>query len=476
MSVDMEDLLARALNEAGERYVAGPPPTDLFMKRYVRRRALKTIAALTVAAAVIVGMALGLNSHGRKIEPIHPTPSPTVTSTGVLLPTNSSSLVQLSGISQNVAWGFTVDKKGGTHLWRTTNGGRTWHLADVNLSWAPGMSSIGAEFPDANKAFVQTSAGDFWFITSDGGTTWRFITLPRRQGPKPTDTYFFGADTTDDWFQALDNQTIFWTVAYGYGPDWICANSAPQQCDGKHKHPNRTVDRIFMLQGKTWAELAPAPFAGPLHFIDRAHVWGITDDHYGVDQSLNRRVFWRSSDGARTWSRSTLPGTLAFLVQPTFPTVQDGFALAIVTPSFKISSVKRERSPIFVIATHDGGATWATTAVLDAPEPMNTFYPEEGSLFATDPSHLLIALGNTIRVSADSGFTFESVPLAQREDAKHHIWTVRSVSFQDLMHGWALVSCQNLGARFLNTPPGCGTYVLLTGDGGQTWRLSKPPG
>src|SRR5262249_22919320 len=161
----------------------------------------KAAATFLIAAAAATGIALGVRTANRKVEPIRPSPTPSIgLPTGPALKTNGARVGSLAGISTDAAWAVTDDSDGGAHLWRTGDRAAHWLEVTGNLpSWAPGLDPSHAVFPDRDNAYVHSAAGDFWFITSNGGKTWSFITLPRHQGPNPTDTYTFENPSDSAW-------------------------------------------------------------------------------------------------------------------------------------------------------------------------------------------------------------------------------------------------------------------------------------
>lgn len=190
---------------------------------------------------------------------------------------------------------------------------------------------------------------------------------------------------------------------------------------------------------------------------------------FGADTALllsagpgDQSRIYRTVDGGRTWSlrfRNTEPD--AFLDCFDFWTRDHGIAFS--------DAVRGEH---FLLETFDGGVTWARMP----PDRLPAALPGEGSfassgtcVAASGTGTAFVGLGNTGRTrvmrTTDGGSTWavSETPIAAGEAVG-----IGSVVAFDPMRAVAL------GGEF-GRPDARGTYVALTGDGGQTWTPGASP-
>ena len=202
----------------------------------------------------------------------------------------------------------------GASLWRTTDGGRTWALAerldgvDV-LAIAPvgssGVVAVGGRTTGSGTTPIA-------FLSGDGGRTWRPVAVPGRG--------------------------ILRAVAFGDGSRGVAAGNffAAVTADG----------------GRTWTEvpLADLPDLAAAA-ADPGHISLAGQDIHG------QPVVLTSTDGGRTWASSVVlagQGRVQALARDGAVLWAGGF----VEPN--------DRAP-FLRVSADGGATWAAAST---PEPV----------------------------------------------------------------------------------------------------------
>jgi photosystem II stability/assembly factor-like uncharacterized protein len=177
-------------------------------------------------------------------------------------------------------------------LLHTTDGGKTWNEANVNLY---GCDLSGWQFfaPHLFTFLAYCDAGDhaanpqvYWYRTSDNGATWQRTTLPTNV------IVSGGADSFAPQTFVL-NATTSWLV----GED---ADTGPVCCGAAYDLP--TVFQT-LNSGKTWTKIAPLPDAlkPPFGEVVPALNFDFVDDQTGwvIDHSGGLLA---TTDAGKTWT------------------------------------------------------------------------------------------------------------------------------------------------------------------------------
>lgn len=303
-------------------------------------------------------------------------PQPSETSTHTLTPADNfvptavvGSISSLHMFDATTGWAATYDR-----ALRTTDGGLHWRDVTPPAPSGPSLPSL-AVFPrSASEAWVARgldaggpgASESALSHTTDGGQTWRLVTLPVFAVAQIT-----FADATHGWMLA----------------------------DVDTAHDEQGVD-IFRTtdEGQTWAKVASAtnqPGALPL----QGRKTGLTfrDAHIGwatgagpldaVQTTAKASWLFTTHDGGATWQQQplALPTSLAqypwFYVAGVLPATFFSPDLGVL-PVAVGSQAAGGAVASFVYVTRNGGATWAPTAPVQS-------VPDATSL--PDPSHWWIA-------------------------------------------------------------------------------------
>jgi photosystem II stability/assembly factor-like uncharacterized protein len=214
--------------------------------------------------------------------------------------------------------------------------------------------------------------------------------------------------------------------------------------------------------GATWAKVASAgpstvgqpgalPFDGDKTGIgarDAMTAW-VT----GSDATPSFVWLYVTRDGGQTWQHQTLPLPPSFSGQvitnpPTFFNAQDGI-LPVIFIGAGIDSGA-------AYVTHDGGATWQSTAPIEAGE-FDFINANQG--WATNGA---ATGGSTLYATSDGGQHWTKLP------ANPNSQDIEVLNFVSAEIGWAI---DNPHAQFAPGP----TILLKTTDGGRTWTVVPFP-
>lgn len=218
---------------------------------------------------------------------------------------------------------------GGLHLWRTTDGARSWRLvSSVTFSPVPAGGIPFAQckefvsLVDAAHAFVTAwdpNSQPTIYRTADGGLTWRASKLP---DPAGFTTYGAG--------DALRANAV-----QRFGDSYLVTAEGSQ--------PSGLEEYVFLSEdgGATWSPIAKAPDAfgfavvtpsrwlvisndgSATETLDAGRTWhslatdymdaaGVASEFFFADPSVGygtvRGSIYRSVDGGRHWARIETPG------------------------------------------------------------------------------------------------------------------------------------------------------------------------
>lgn len=410
-----------------------------FLRRTRGSSRLIGLAAALLLAVLVGGLVTGLilvRSHGSTTgRPTAPTATlaPILTQTPTLGPTQTpgsapgmEGLVSIKMLDASNGWAIT----GQNHILRTADGANHWQdvtppsidppQADYsNLAYdffSPSVAWVYSYIRDANDTGGTTK----YYRTTNGGHLW--LSMVNR-GDVPGQIIF--TDSKDGW--------MFSSLGVASGSEGV---------------------DIFRTTngGVTWTKVASAspsinnppgalPFDGDKTGIgarDAMTAWVAGSD-------ANPLFVWLyvTRDGGKTWQHQTLPVPSSLASQvitnpPTFFNAQDGI-LPVVSAG----------GPSDLSVTHDGGATWQSTALIEAGE-FDFINANQG--WATNGS---ATGGSTLYSTSDGGQHWTKLP------ASPDFHDIDVLNFVSAEIGWAIDIPQVAPV----------TTLLKTSDGGQTWAV-----
>jgi photosystem II stability/assembly factor-like uncharacterized protein len=307
----------------------------------------------------------------------------------------------------------------------TADGGATWR--DATPSGIDASASVAASFLTSARGWVAAShsaSAITIYKTVDAGTTWTSVRL-RVPVPQYSPAAIQFLDPWHGWLLVNTGQTMNAQDSALYGTS-----------DG----------------GATWRRLSTLSVAGTFHFSDPSIGWLVGSNVTAAPYQL-----YATHDGGHTWQQHVIAdgiivqaGTSAVGL-PVFTSARDGY-LPIAT-----------NTTLDLLATHDGGATWARAAHFTTPDqgnptPMFTFHGVNGWLLD----------GAQLYGTHDTGRTWTPIRYSVSQPSLTLGATGTLVLAGDTT-GWAALrpfyTCQ--GAV-------CATsgVILQTTDGGQSWHVA----
>jgi photosystem II stability/assembly factor-like uncharacterized protein len=219
--------------------------------------------------------------------------------------------ISVSGVG--TVWGATICCNGGAPIHRSVDGGKTWQPLSVPFSAVSVIQAFGAQ-----DAIATTAEG--LFATGDGGSSWRRI----ESIPLFSESVTF-IDPEDAWTLHCDEHT--------------CVDSF----------------RVTSDNGDTWETRPLPPGATISQFLTSEIGWATRLDCPGTGIDCSTVIF-SSNDGGRTWDEA---GRVeASLANVTFVGPARGWAISY-----------DRAGGISIVATTDGGRTWARETVADGMFP-----------------------------------------------------------------------------------------------------------
>ena len=218
-------------------------------------------------------------------------------------------------------------------LYESHDGGTTW---SADRTTGEGVSGALA-FADANHGVIAGgAAGNLLIATSDGGRSWKRVTVPVAAGTSEQPTAFFSAPTFWDRTSGAitvnygdeNGPTAFGVlVTHDAGQSWTLASRvplAPTQSNAVAATfltptewlaiPDSGTLLTTIDAGRTWSTSPMSSLPGgvlPVTFVDPQHGWA----QVGLGVCLNfksdcqeRTGLYATSDGGRTW-RPIRPGS-----------------------------------------------------------------------------------------------------------------------------------------------------------------------
>jgi photosystem II stability/assembly factor-like uncharacterized protein len=350
----------------------------------------------------------------------------------------------------NQGWGIGGLSQASDHVFRTQDGGNTWHdVTPPQPAPAPGdaVAALGY-FKDASTGWVaygppadSSGVPPFMLVwsTQNGGSSWTYSAI---------DTSSANAVVfSPKYMEFTDNQNGRLMVVLGGGM--------------MHEY---VVIYATHDGGATWTDLPDSLWASGddiqsfaktgMVFVDSQNGW-LTRDAQGVDSAPH--VFY-TSDGGMTWTRIDLPapaGTTGWFDNNAcgmyYPFVLSPASAIFAMKCLDTSTYKIQHD--YLYSTGDGGHTWQSS-----PLPADFTIPDLGGALYFSDAQTGFAFGRRIYRTSNGGQT----------------WTFVQQVYWDGQ--FSVVSPSLVWAAVVSYDASFNKQVALvkTIDGGATWALLKP--
>lgn len=328
----------------------------------------------------------------------------------------------------------------------------------------PALTSVRMNTASSGWAILQLLHGTAVAHTSDGGATWRTLTVTRGtaiQVDSPTPDTAFVLENTCGKGSCSGTSVL---ATFDTGHTWQTLFQSTRFTGGSISFPSPSIGFIAgdlagsgaangalystTTAGLTWVVRAsPCVLSGPsaqaVSFLGPAH--GVLLCGGAAGSGEQPKTFYTTGDGGRTWSAvSSTAGS------PPAPSglPLSGYVHSMFFQSASTGFIGLDRSGIYM--TRDGGAIWQP--VFGTPLP--TASGQAFSVGFSDPEHgwLLAGDGPPLYTTADGGLTWQLVypPLSPST----------SISFFSTELGYAAGWTYD------------GATVLRTVNGGSTWTAA----
>ena len=355
---------------------------------------------------------------------------------------------------------------GGAGIFKSTDSGQTW----ATVYQTPGGSALTID-PGNHLRLAAVLAKTGAVIRSiDGGQTWtnggtlcQYCGRPLLADPTGSGALIAGGSISRDWgltLQPLNAPGPGAPVAIAFDPShagWIYVDSGT----GTLGHLALSTDF-----GATWTPKTspPTSFSAMLGLQ-------VDPDQPNVLVSANPDGFYKSSDGANSWTRQTGPGPFTTF----FPETHDPFALV----SHKCSAtggmfaIGSATGPTFHIDfSPDYGITWMTPQLSGITSvstgPGCTAYVTRPAGTSTDAFLAKVSSNGTVQWATYLGGSDNDVPIALAVDAQGNAYVTGNTTSQDFPMTVPLLGVKGQQYGFVTkfSPDGAIAWSALIGGEG----------
>jgi photosystem II stability/assembly factor-like uncharacterized protein len=333
----------------------------------------------------------------------------------------------------NSTQGFLLGD-GMDEFFKTTDSGKTWTKLQMDLNFQ-GVTSLYFTSADTGYATLWSNG---MLKTSDGGLTWKTISVPQ-MGP------FNAVDFTNHRTAYLVGMVGEILKTTNAGENWqilnnssiVLSNSNLVSVDFTDENTGFVVGGSDILKttdgGQHWKLAAQSTF--DLHSVS------FTDSLHGIcvggDWLHEYSCITSTSDGGKTWNESSSTVTDRYITKVRFVNANTGYAVGGNTNTFGG----------FIEKTTDAGNTWsAINTGLDNYWISDLSLPDENTIF-------LVGQSGQILKSNDAGATWQKQNTNTTE-------TLNAVFFSNASTGYIV---------------GDNRTILKTTNGGKTWIKQVSP-
>jgi hypothetical protein len=395
--------------------------------RFTRRHpaTLRVAAALAVVVAVVAGAAVW---QGRQTA--------TVAAPSESAPVWNPGAMMLPQLAPNGAGYTYVD---GTGLFVTADYGATWSgprqipAADSPQDHLWDMGTL--DFADGQHGWMTgvtngvTGSTVSEYRTDDGGQTWKSVPITTfTETAQPAGTEGNWVFATQHFVDAL------------HGRLQVGRQAGAQE-------PSACAEWVTADGGVSWARTKDVPCLASPKWVTPT---------LGYNRSGAGESIWVTQDGGVSWRSGELPGRWSTYL-PSMLAQESNGTLTLVVASGSSST----QPPMAVMASDDGGTSWRLSYEVDPAKQTQAMVVGDGLALASPVRWTLLA-GNSLWESRDGGLMWSKV-------GKHRFNDPQGMAWWDEQHGAMLDSpqpCGGLSGMDCNVA----RRVLVTSDGGQTWR------
>jgi len=345
----------------------------------------------------------------------------------------------------------------GGYLYQTVDGGATWEKVESPRSGAVTMDFIDEQHgwagcngwiekgADESRGYIPRSSTEIR-ATADGGRTWTWqystFEIDEQDPPWITDLVFL--DEQHGWALAQNGSEQFLLRTTDGGTSW---QSQPLEGD-------TTLSQLCVLDVQhSWAiESYQDSYAGVAQSSDGGATWSPSSaatfrtltavEALGAKQAVavgEHGAIVATADGS-TWQARQSPTTVD-LAGLSFPDADHGWAVG---------------DEGTIIASGDGGASWQLQS---SPTQLDL----------TDVSFAHATQGWAVGLEGTIIHTSDGLTWTAQESGLPSTVTLSCVFFLDAQRGWAAGHEPNVVQRWV-------TYLVVTDDGGATWRRQVSKG
>jgi photosystem II stability/assembly factor-like uncharacterized protein len=323
----------------------------------------------------------------------------------VSLPTQISAILQLSCPSSTVCFGMAFDVSFDLIMVQTTDAGATWVPV---TGFGTGLAAGRVSCASATTCVVvgsDESGNGIMMRTTDAGSTWSTPTLPVAPSFSSLDLVACGGSSCvadgldssgsfDVTISSADGGSTWSVDSNGGLSDASCSPSGNCVAATNTSDGTTTTYAMATLSGTTWTQHAIPATVNPLHVVcSSATICFAGGNTVGSSLLGGEANVIASTDGGMTWATQTLPASL--------PAV-DG--LSCPSPSTCVAVGNDFLATGFAIGTTDGGTTWGS---LGLPGTLGFF-----SQVTCPSTTVCLVLSDTQMLrSTDRGTTWHPVSL-----------------------------------------------------------------